>query len=467
MEPPELTSVDVWQADIFQQRDFTSAGANLHAHIRRPEHLVLFVHGFSGHGYKSWSDFPKLLFEGDLGMVADVLVFEYKSGFRAAITRGAHLPTQTARLLSILNQLHPHYKSITMISHSTGGLISESALQGYLSSPERQPFNQQETPVSSIIHFAAPRAGTGIARPSLGLVFREFLWLKRFSEKVTETAQFYTDQVQTRAVANLGGLRHFVPRYAVVADGDTIVSRFSSTFNIPTTQVDNLAGSHSSVAKPTYLDSSAARIAISRMKEVDDLRLQLRRQLKHAAEQASKKDSHSAGRVIATEFWTILDQPQLTSIYNEVRAQLSSHDLAVRDISELSSHLENPVQMLICVSDSEKLVANEDREAKRVQDAIHRRVEASTLTVAIALLGSQCTDAMKVAQDQMLLFEPVHSNLHFSATYNYESLKDVLAIWIKNIVQRDPTYRSTLTRTEQILEQKYTPEEKVLNRGYL
>lgn len=467
MEPPKLTSVEVLPDNTFQKKDFTSTGANLHAHLERPRNLVMFVHGFSGHGYNSWSDFPQLLFDGELGIAPDVLLFEYKSGFRAFYKRGAHLPTQTARVLEILNELHLHYKSITIISHSTGGLISESALQAYLTSSESLPFTQQETPVSSIIHFAAPRAGTGIATPILGLAFREFLWLKRFSDRVFETAQFYTDQVQTRAVANLAGFRYFVPRYAVVADGDVIVNRFSSNFNIPTTQISHLAGTHSSVVKPTHLDSSAARIAVARIKEVDDLRIQLRRQLNHADEQLTSRNPTSSEKSIATELWTIQDQPEITAIYNQVRADLSSHNLAIRDISELTSLLDNPVQLLICISDSENMASHEEHETKRVQHAIHRRLQSHTLSVAIALLGSRCIDAIKVARDQTLLFEPVHSNLYFSAALNYDRLRELLEIWIRNIIQRDPMHWSTLNRTEQILEQENTPEEQALNRGYL
>lgn len=52
---------------------------------RRPETLVLLVHGLGGRGSQTWEDLPELLLDQDAqlpGRPVDVAVFDYASGLR-------------------------------------------------------------------------------------------------------------------------------------------------------------------------------------------------------------------------------------------------------------------------------------------------------------------------------------------------------------------------------------------------
>lgn len=442
----EVRSVN-WCDDFSQDESFDELHFNAHA---RPDgktkSVAIFVHGFMGGGYDTWQNFPKLLFDGGAYEPMDVAIFDYDSGVRTVFTRRSNLEVDAQRLVSGMRELSQHYSSLYFICHSLGGVLAENAIMKHLNSLSHAGDDASSNKIAGLFVFASPRAGTGWAwaNPIALWLVREFRWLRRFSDKTAEIEEFFTDHVQSRAVADKIGLGYLIPRFACLGSRDRVVNRFSAGFNIPTLQKKFLPGNHRSIAKPQNDNSPQVVWLKSKIHAVNALRKQLALQLAH--QPAALTGPAPDYREIITELWHDTADADCTLTYNEMLRIALLHGVPVRDSTEAGVG-PSRVDLLVSVHDANHVINDEAREHPRVEKARMRYENSGRLTVGIAPVGQESNLARDKIDGWLTPNRPTN-RFFVEGANSQESLQDLTWLWLRSIVgRRNPYQRQENFRT--------------------
>jgi hypothetical protein len=430
-----------WCNDFSEDEPFDELRFNAHSRAAgRTPSVAIFIHGFMGGGYETWQNFPRLIFDGGPHEPMDVAIFDYDSGVRTVFTRRSNLEVDAQRLVSGVRELSAHYSSLYFVCHSLGGILAENAIMKYLNLLSHMGDKDNDSSkVAGLFVFASPRAGTGWAwaNPVALWLVREFRWLSRFSDKTTEIEEFFTDHVQSRAVADKLGLPYLIPRFACIGSRDRIVNRFSAGFNIPTLQKRFLPGNHRSIAKPENDSSPQVVWLKNEIHNIHALRKQLNLQLAH--EQAAPAGRASDSRQIITELWHDTADADCTLTYNELLRVAVFNGVPVRDMTE-ADVTESRVDLLVSVHDANRVINDETREHPRVDKARVRYENSGRLTVGIAPVGQE-SDLAREKIDGWLAPNRPTNHFFVEGADGQESLQDLTWLWLQSIVGRRNPYR--------------------------
>lgn len=194
--------------------------------------LILFVHGFGGHGARTWQRFPELIQKDPALAHFDTAVFNYPA------YHWLRRPTRPLpRVQLVADALHTEitnrytgYPIIALVAHSLGGLVARQYLID-------RSLDNGLTPVSKLVLYGTPNDGTGLANLGKMISWRQpqIKQLCRKSELIATLNKMWTklavgDVVDVKYVVagqdsviaedsarGLPGLRSDV---AVIADAD-------------------------------------------------------------------------------------------------------------------------------------------------------------------------------------------------------------------------------------------------------
>jgi len=351
----------------FEPFGFNRLAMNLHQHEgpRSVDTLVIFVHGLSGGGYKTWGSFPELVFEGAASVVVDVAVFDYFSGKRRwkQVRPRAHLVADT--LAQCIVELQPHYGQIFIVAHSMGGLISKDAVRIYL-----QKYDAERTllkRLAGLILFASPLRGSRLALPFLTPLIIEIGYLRCKSKYQVRIRNYFRDFVDTTDLPQKGNRDFMVPLYAAYAEHDFFVSPISATADVFHRQRNNFRANHCTIVKPTIDDHPQVTWVINVIRKIGINRSKIQ-----SAISRERYEQGGAGHQgIANRKMLVTDILQRGTpwhgAYLEVIAGASTALVEIVDTTTSGSDAD----LLLSVSDADKVLADDDntisflREAKR------------------------------------------------------------------------------------------------------
>ncbi|MFJ8444379.1 esterase/lipase family protein [Kitasatospora griseola] len=428
--------IKVLQQSAFGEMPFNSTSMNLHVHAKSStSDVVVFIHGLAGEGYGTWGKKPQMVFDGTYGDAIDVAVLDYPSGFRALPKRGSDLVAPVSQLAAALADLGNiyGYDSVYIAAHSLGGLVSQAALIKYLQGPGTPLI----TPISAVIFFASPRAGSGWAIKPM----RENRFLRRMSQVLADHDEYFSTHVETRVSTSPGPGRFIIPHYACVASSDRFVSNFSAGVGIPTSQRIMLKGSHTSISKPSADDHPQVEWFYRSRREVSELRDFLR------APKQLNRDSTAAPGIVIAELRTDIFGTQWESVYNDVRQGLSSPSIYVQDRRD---NLKSPTDVLIVIRSTEAILGDSGRSREEILRAHQEQeVEGDRRLVGICIVGDDADTAI----DAIGSWLPSQAKGSFFVS----SAKDISGVymamreWIEVVISRDPQRLQGSSRMNKIL----------------
>jgi len=117
--------------------------------------LIVFVHGFTGSGEKTWGLFPKLLREDSELKGVDVYVWDYPT---LLLKRNPSIEDIGQALRTALVEQFPAYKSIYLVGHSMGGLVLQSMVTEELKHGRANNLKR----IKHLIFFGTPNRGTQV-----------------------------------------------------------------------------------------------------------------------------------------------------------------------------------------------------------------------------------------------------------------------------------------------------------------
>jgi pimeloyl-ACP methyl ester carboxylesterase len=423
----------------------------------------VFVHGLNGSGYKSWQEFPRFLFDGCAGPRLDVAVYDYVTFFRRMKGRGASLRFCVRQLTHDLRELESEYSSIYLVGHSLGGMLAEAVAKEYL---EAHAMNESHklTPLAGLVLMASPRAGSAWALRPFQRAIGEFQWLHRMSPRSQETERFFSTYVESYNTAKIEPRNFLLPRYAFLAGSDRFVNEFSAGFGIPDTQKHRLSESHSSIVKPRQCDDEQVRKLLRIISDVTEVRRQWQREQRHAEARTTPELVPPPAPFIVTEFWGDTSGLQWEAIYNSVRKSSSTADLTVYD------HRDAPgavVDLLVAVSDAEKVLRDEQSENSKVMKAYNRRQANERLSVGLSPVGL-AFDAAERQVNDWLHTQPMLSSIYVEGASDMDTLHSVISQWVRLVVERHPGRgMSSSSRVERLLKADDDSYDPDMIGGYL
>lgn len=423
----------------FLEFDFEDAsGMNLHRHPHRSERtLVIFVHGFNGKGYGTWAEFPRLLFEDSHGFAADVAVFRYSTGYLAAVPfkRTVNLNATIRRLQRAINELAPHYSSIYLFCHSLGGIVGQIAVEQYLKN-YLLDLHELNTKIAALFFFGSPRAGTRLAPAFLNGVFREFEYLTRFSDHLTDTELFYNSYVEMEPIASLGKKKFLIPRYVCAGSRDAVVEGFTATYGVPLDRIYDSDLNHKRMVKPMSDGAKQFVWALGKLQEVVTLRRSWMRERAFALEHANDASVHEVHYI--TELWPGTDGTEWALMFREVRRELSNlktvtgQQVKIHDKEDLPGQ-SYPADLLISLHSAEGALQHKDTERAIVLEARRRHESVDEPTVGISPIGD-LADAAKNEMESWLAPHRPFGQFFIEPAKDGEALKQLLYDWLKLIV---------------------------------
>jgi pimeloyl-ACP methyl ester carboxylesterase len=417
-------------------KKFGVRGINTHTHAGgKADTIVVFVHGFHGHGYKTWRGLPGAVFHCDQADKCDVAVYHYKTGVGAISHRGADLNFHIEQFAGILRDMSGEYKQIFVVAHSLGGLVSSSAIRSFLQDSDADLSSTALSPVAALILFASPRAGSRLARPFLSPLIREFKWLRIFSPYALEIEKFFESKVEGVAIADPGRRRYIIPRYACIGSEDRVVDIFSATFGIPKQQILPLNGDHSSIVKPVEGDPTQLYWLARIISDVKSVRLQYLRDYRQRSMPPPDRPSIKVDSpAVIAELWTDTDATSFEwkQLYDEVRSEAAVPGVEVLDRRRGFDSSE--VDILISLHAVEAITSSHSVENQvRVQKVRERHSGSSRLQVGIAVVGENYPDAELAIRSWVEPTEP-SSSLYVRSASNSDELREILYRWIRPLV---------------------------------
>ncbi len=170
------------------------------------EHAILFVHGWNGDYLSTWGDVGQMIQDQRLNRIYDFVFYGYDTGLRK------HVPLQEVAngLRDEINLLGQRYKSVSIVTHSKGGLVALRAIlnQHLLAQPFR---------LHKVIMFAPP---------SENLFLENLEWVKQLGEK--ELAEMRAGEKSV--VAELDVIHRDIDAITSQTDGSEEKQRFRTDF---------------------------------------------------------------------------------------------------------------------------------------------------------------------------------------------------------------------------------------------
>jgi pimeloyl-ACP methyl ester carboxylesterase len=113
------------------------------------EHVMVFVHGWGGDYLGTWGDYTVLCDDGRIAPVYDLVFWGYATGL---IHPSPPLAELARRLNDLLDELGTRYRTITLVTHSKGGMVTLKALmERHKAWPSTPPHR-----IHRIVMFAPP-----------------------------------------------------------------------------------------------------------------------------------------------------------------------------------------------------------------------------------------------------------------------------------------------------------------------
>jgi pimeloyl-ACP methyl ester carboxylesterase len=210
---------------------------------------IAFVHGFGGDAAGTWGNFPRLLQDEGALKGWDIFSVGYATKLvpdivgiwkaNAPIDRLAGM-FYTAAMYDQLGA----YKSLVIISHSMGGLVTQRALVDH---------DDLAVRVSHIFLFGTPSGGLKKAGP--------FGFLKRQTRDMGENSEFITD-LRKRWSEKFESHSPF-RFWTVAGDQDEFVPSDSSLNPFPRNECLVVPGDHLSIVKPASADFLGFKIVVN------------------------------------------------------------------------------------------------------------------------------------------------------------------------------------------------------------
>lgn len=213
--------------------------------------LVVFVHGLSGAGHRTWKTMPSRIYD-DARAEADVAIFDYVSGFRRRISFSPSLDDVVRELLTQLDDLP--YARIVFVAHSMGGIIASTLLRRsheLFQGIGKPPITAR---TAGLVALASPRAGSRVV---LIGGFKDARYLKVHNAVVSLNDEFFSNHVDT-AVTRTKLATYRIPVWAAKASDDRVVDRYTALHGLASDQVGTFAGTHSSFLQNSDLLSWVA-----------------------------------------------------------------------------------------------------------------------------------------------------------------------------------------------------------------
>ena len=433
----------------FSPADFTSSRLNWHTRPGRvANRLVIFIHGLGGKGYKTWREFPAIIFN-DYSI--DVAIFDYASFTRRIRIPppGSSVQTYVDMLAERMCELEESYESIYLMAHSLGGVMAECAVTQYLED-KRLDAPSQLKPICGIILFASPRAGAALALPVVRKLFPEGKWLFRGSDSSKRSDRYFSTNIDSDVRANVSDQsghetahKIFIPRYVCVGAKDRVVDRFSAENSIPGPQRHIIDANHRSIVKPTKLNPEDAEWVNDTIAKIEARRQKIRER-QHASKRRIQA-APSPADIIVTEFWASgPSADEWQTVYNDVRDSANFPDPEVHDSRDVP---DVEASLLISLADSDLVMSDGATQKATVSRAVARKEANYALTVGLSAVGERSADATKMIE-QWLQEKGWPPHISVNEAADIDTLRSVIYTWIYNIVHRHP--RSAKSRMHQI-----------------
>jgi hypothetical protein len=385
---------------------------------------------------------PEMIYGDHLDSQVDVAVYDYASGARALWNRGARINNYVSRLARSFSELAHQYEEIYIVTHSLGGVIAESATEHYLGGLSRAE-NKPITPVAALIMFAPPRAGSGWA--NLIRVMREARSL-RVPKEVSRASRFFDTHVESNTICSPNSRTFLVPRYVGIATEDRFVNEFSATHGISERQIEWIAGTHSSIVKPTRENHPQIPWIKSIVDDVGSVRAQWRRE-NQLALLSHQNEPVRPQRPVVTRLRADAKGAEWEHVYNEARAEMTHTLIPVVD---WRSDDVFPVDLLIGVHRADAIAQQATGERVAVEKARRDSLLNERLTVGISAVGPTFAEAESRLHEW--LADGEIGSVYAEGVPDSSGLRELMIRWIKMVVYRDPYRPRDTTRIEQRLE---------------
>lgn len=374
-------------------------GMVVHAHqTQQSRTLILLIHGFSGHGYKTWGRLPEILFN-DPTLCADVGVFDYRSGLRILLGYRGGPNDWVDQIAEQLKDLAACYDHVILMGHSQGGVVSERAVKARLSAEMSSNDVVDSMPaklsvVGGLILISAPRAGSRWIPGIFARFVGSTALLPVFNDESSETEQFFTDVVERRNIAGGTGQKYIVPSYSCVGGGDRFVKKFSATHAIPGGQRKTLNTTHVRIAKARNEDDEIVGWISGVIGDILAVRRQALREHKHAKRVAGAKGSEPP--TVVTELLSDDAGFDFDEIYRQQCASINRPDVVIMDANDTMNPNADDVDVLVAAHKAERF-ANQHPKAKANFGMVYRRLQgAPTLMGHICAVGKDAQGANDV-----------------------------------------------------------------------
>lgn len=247
----------VWRQETFQVPadvgEHKAESLVVHQQARTPdaENLVLFVHGLGGSRYGTWKEFPRFVFE-DFPDV-DVGLYQFTSAIgRWRFWQSIDLDKEAQSFAGLLRDRLAHYKQITLVGHSMGGLLCKAAIHYLVTESDSETTER----ISGLILMATPQLGSRWVPPLLGRLTADGRALRVHGRLMTDVQVTFANKVaidegvQTRRKIT-------IPTWAVLADNDFWVDPLSARIGLTSERVLPVRGLHTSIVKPKDKNADA------------------------------------------------------------------------------------------------------------------------------------------------------------------------------------------------------------------
>ncbi|WP_152447815.1 alpha/beta hydrolase [Rhodococcus triatomae] len=421
----------------FKSVPFDETSINVHQHDRtRAKSVVVFVHGFTGSGYKTWGSFPKFIFSDESGPPRDVAVYRYSKGIVTLLTLRPKLGVHEKQLARSIDHLQDRYEEIYFVAHSLGGLLAIASIRRHLQAIPRARDSGTLTSVSGVFLFGTPRAGSRLAIRAIAPVVSEFEWLAPYSEIQTENEQYFTDHVDGLLKGEFWSVEKFyIPRLVCIGMRDKVVTNFSSTLSAPYQQIEQIDCNHRSLVKPKSANSAQVRWLISTISSISNER-QERRSARHPSFGGKRRNvmpikSIGPG-VLVTELWFETENHEWERIYNQVCQQASTEEVAIVDAVEVDESAAS--DMVLSLHLDSNILSGREEDRVRIGKAANLR----SSSVGIAAIGGDCDAASDIVREQIVPDPEGYRNgrIYISGVFDAAALRVKLQEWLELLVSR-------------------------------
>lgn len=431
-----------WQDSFKKAKNFGDGGLVVHAHeMARSRILVVLIHGLGGSGYSTWGILPGLLFD-NLRPIADIAVYDYRSGPRMLAGYRGRLEHWVGQIESHLKDLAREYDHVILVGHSQGGVIAERVAKSHLSAARLSGKNADSGsrkvphPLAGLILISSPRAGSIWVPGIAARLLPSMKQLGVFNSLSADTEAFYSSYVERLNSASSS--RPFIlPTYACIGGGDRFVSEFSATFGIPADQRKRLSTTHTRIVKPSDKDAEL----VGWMHDVIGEMLEVREQAQRLHDHEKRSDGAEGNELptIIAELQADASGFEFEEVYRQQCAMLTRPGIVIVDAYDARSSV---VDVLVAAHHADRFTRR-NQEVKRSIEAAHvRREQDSAHSVNIYPIGQEGAAAERVVEEWLASRKQLPS-LFVTALPDTERFREHLARVLNNAVERKLSSRQS------------------------